>query len=655
MFLWSGPLFVDWWILFAALKTLDERDMSKMSSLMGGLIRRDGVNRLVKKLVSIHSEVPKPKEPECITNDQIYSDVKGAISFMLGVAQVKEHLGLGIVKPDIPERRRTTRSVIDDPFNGLVVGFKFHSCSEKQMWLPSDLEEPSGKSPSMQTHQRDAFPSHPFMDLLELEPEDKVIDRDQDKIRTKAVLKARLNRYFFSHKFGAPEHHDPKPVSLFSLITRFRDVGASDPRDKVFAFLYLSTETLGLKPNYRASVQDVFKGAAKLLLDQHDLTVLSYVQDPDDTKIPHLPSWVPDFSVPLGRMPFVSHDGSSPYSASGNGSNMTFNFTVGLDGTKRQYEVMVTMGRYLDTVAGLAKTKGCYFCRVGELALQTPKQYSKTSAIWAYKSRVIMRPQDAPGMPRVEALWRTMIGDYFQGTYPAPATAGFGFSDWVLTHIHESIHMCGLMEDHYEAVGAEAASPRKKAFEAAQKRKQDIHLKLLADEYGGYLCYDCTVEFCDEKYQAVDEVYRKEFADMSFVPAVAPVRYLQDGYRLKALSRCSHNWMTSGCPTPVFRCPNLTDVEYERMTAFEDRMREVRNGRRMFRTKKGLLGMGPKSIREGDEIWILLGTKVPFVLRPVSDGIKPKQCTVIGEAYVHGYMDGEIIEEKPDFEGVGLF
>lgn len=61
--------------------------------------------------------------------------------------------------------------------------------------------------------------------------------------------------------------------------------------------------------------------------------------------------------------------------------------------------------------------------------------------------------------------------------------------------------------------------------------------------------------------------------------------------------------------------------------------------RRPLRSKKGYIGLGPLGVLEGDSIWILPGADVPFVLRPAKDSM----FIVIGEAYVHGIMDGELV------------
>jgi hypothetical protein len=61
--------------------------------------------------------------------------------------------------------------------------------------------------------------------------------------------------------------------------------------------------------------------------------------------------------------------------------------------------------------------------------------------------------------------------------------------------------------------------------------------------------------------------------------------------------------------------------------------------RAMFQTVNRRIGFGPESVSEGDEIWILVGTKVPYILRKLaSDGYE-----LIGEAYIHGIMFGESV------------
>jgi hypothetical protein len=62
----------------------------------------------------------------------------------------------------------------------------------------------------------------------------------------------------------------------------------------------------------------------------------------------------------------------------------------------------------------------------------------------------------------------------------------------------------------------------------------------------------------------------------------------------------------------------------------------------LMTTRTGYLGLAPEAVHQGDVVAILLGCKCPIVLRPYSD----KFFHVIGECYVHGLMDGEILSQE---------
>lgn len=58
------------------------------------------------------------------------------------------------------------------------------------------------------------------------------------------------------------------------------------------------------------------------------------------------------------------------------------------------------------------------------------------------------------------------------------------------------------------------------------------------------------------------------------------------------------------------------------------------------RTAKGRYVLGPKVMEPGDVLCVLFGGKMPFVLRPWTDG----RFYLVGESYTHGLMNGEVIE-----------
>ncbi|PKY00985.1 hypothetical protein P168DRAFT_57202 [Aspergillus campestris IBT 28561] len=102
------------------------------------------------------------------------------------------------------------------------------------------------------------------------------------------------------------------------------------------------------------------------------------------------------------------------------------------------------------------------------------------------------------------------------------------------------------------------------------------------------------------------------------------------------------------------------------------------NNRRFFVTGNGFFGLGRRDLRAGDEVHILGGTPVPFVLRPYAvsaDGSGgPDEDTrtptvldvigeddiklyrMVGECYIHGYMHGQVSTRNDvEWEGIGIF
>lgn len=62
-------------------------------------------------------------------------------------------------------------------------------------------------------------------------------------------------------------------------------------------------------------------------------------------------------------------------------------------------------------------------------------------------------------------------------------------------------------------------------------------------------------------------------------------------------------------------------------------------------TRKKYIGLGDQP-QPNDEVWILFGGSVPFILRPyLSESDRAGSYFLISDCYVHGIMDGEAMEE----------
>ncbi|KAF9893477.1 hypothetical protein FE257_010789 [Aspergillus nanangensis] len=65
-------------------------------------------------------------------------------------------------------------------------------------------------------------------------------------------------------------------------------------------------------------------------------------------------------------------------------------------------------------------------------------------------------------------------------------------------------------------------------------------------------------------------------------------------------------------------------------------------GRRVMRTQNGYIGLAPPGAQKGDQVVLLEGGRVPYLLRKVDD----ESYKLVGECYVHGIMYGEAFDEE---------
>lgn len=64
-------------------------------------------------------------------------------------------------------------------------------------------------------------------------------------------------------------------------------------------------------------------------------------------------------------------------------------------------------------------------------------------------------------------------------------------------------------------------------------------------------------------------------------------------------------------------------------------------GRKVFVTHRGFIGLGPAEVETGDVVCILFGGNLPYVVRHLGED----RFTLMGPSYVHGIMNGEAYHE----------
>ena len=380
--------------------------------------------------------------------------------------------------------------------------------------------------------------------------------------------------------------------SLRLLVDTHRYANATDPRDKVYAFLGLanrsSSSTNNIEPNYQAPVRKVYTDAAcALLWTYKNLYLLSHVQDKSMTKVKGLPSWVPDYSVSISPYP-LEFRGNCHWSACG-----SVKWTPPADEKILDSGLLPVQGFHIDTIA--------------ETAVM-PQEASDAGQPWGSIVKMVSQlpnPYPIPslkGAPisRLDLLWRTLTTNTYARQHPAPADCGGLFIDYILN----------LQIRH-----------RLRPWSSDSSDFQP-HMTPLS-----------TLTNPDWRGLLESE------------PESSPYNF--SFYRWR-LTKLVESMLFSDSYSPI----DLAQLHHD-----------IGNGsgtmRRVFRTQeKMFLGTGARSLRVGDEVWILGGGKVPYILRPavaeaVDHGLG-KQYRLVGEAYVHGIMHGNPYRFEKEMQPVVL-
>jgi hypothetical protein len=80
----------------------------------------------------------------------------------------------------------------------------------------------------------------------------------------------------------------------------------------------------------------------------------------------------------------------------------------------------------------------------------------------------------------------------------------------------------------------------------------------------------------------------------------------------------------------------------------------IGRGRTLFKTTKGMFGLGHVAIRPGDVVSLLWGLRSPIILRPRNDR-GGGGFAFVGDAYVDGIMYGEFLKTAPGHEDFEIY
>jgi hypothetical protein len=120
----------------------------------------------------------------------------------------------------------------------------------------------------------------------------------QQLLRSMAQIRT---KYQVRRHSGAEQ--DDLGATILDILKARRGLGVLDPRDMVYAHLGMSEPSVrsNINIDYSKSKAQVYEDISRYILSiSRDLSILSLIEDVDLESRPHLPSWVPDWSVRLG-------------------------------------------------------------------------------------------------------------------------------------------------------------------------------------------------------------------------------------------------------------------------------------------------------------------------------------------------------------------
>ena len=391
----------------------------------------------------------------------------------------------------------------------------------------------------------------------------------------------------------------PKRPSLLQLLEWYRYTESGDARDKVYAFAGLSSEqeTRPLVVNYQLSTREVFVDVTRYLLGQmQSLQIFSVKKYPIDAEPTiDLPSWVPDFTVQNPVRLINEHK--------------TFAASKGLGWLDPLYlpdSRLQLRGFKLEKILSI----GVAF----------------TWAAMPELSLLLQKVNPPKGQTRFETFWRTILLDVFEEKTPASMACGSSFL--------ELLERTVLYRQAFAAF-----SLRHAEYMIGIRDKAQASLDAAPEDFRGLVDFEQAKLLLGATYTAFQRITGrcKETDGIVFPPEFVDFEYR----RAESGDKTKDDLVIKEFDDELTDRMNQARVKTEDDVDFQ--ISATATGRLLFVTERGDLGMGPTVLEVGDEVWILPGADVPLILRPSASSVK--EYRLVGEAYVHGIMQGEAVAD----------
>lgn len=378
---------------------------------------------------------------------------------------------------------------------------------------------------------------------------------------------------------------------LQRILGSFLTSESSQPEDRVYAFLGLvpMASWQGLTVDYARPASDTFIQATRAMINAtKSLSVLSLVEDRKfrTESFKKLPSWVPDFTAPHSTQPLDPGDKGEFAGFPG-----SFDCTRG-----SSYE-----NEAADTLSSCLEVLGYFHSAVAIEDISEPREVGRGYLEQSKAMLDCIRKQ-----PR-NCLWRTLISDHdiWDGSFPATTrSAQCIFMLWI-SNLHSTFSRLG-----------NSVSRTQSTVNDIDRRQME--LKIALDTYVALAEDRRILEFIPN---IKDGIFSASSIQVICSYLDSAYGALNHGH-LSNTGRTNHEILTD--------CDRVIGSMKSHMSC-----------RVLFTTSDDHIGKGPCSTQSRDEIWILRGARVPYILRPVGGA----RYELIGEAYVHGIMQGEEFDE----------
>jgi hypothetical protein len=393
-------------------------------------------------------------------------------------------------------------------------------------------------------------------------------------------------------------------------------LGASNRADYIFGLVGLAKEhftQLGLEIDYRKPWQDIYTDVAQALITAGYMDLFAFCQNPGPNDSYNLPSWVPNWqariqipngwfkSVPTGRHSLLGH---SLFSASGSSTvRATFARTFVDEWSVRSMTLSgVLVDKVLEAKTVYARST---VTRVAERELLYGNLFREIELLCAQSKT--LGPALYPPTILSEAIWRMPIWD------------------------HE-------LEDDEQGDG--------EALRAT--RKSHTRWKKCLNLFQAVEAYTLAERFSQRPVGTTPIQSSMRWVRSMFYSIVS--KYFLLRFNMPSASRI---WECVKAPSKIWRRADLLNTGNDPTVDANIYLLAMECGRpiRTFITQQGYIGIGPATMKAGDSVCIYFGARVPHILRPRSDN----GYTFIGEAYVHGIMDGELMTEDQESEEFEIF